>query len=184
MPPGGPYTLFNMYCDRSSDGDWGEEFHQKIRAMAGRSFELGITVEDLPDENNRVELSSTLTDSDGIPAPKVSYQVSENTKKIIAFHIERAKELASVAGASDSVVIPFLEDSGWHLLGTCRMGEDPETSVVNSYGQSHDVPNLYIYDGSIFVTSSGTNPTATIAALSLRAVRHLMESAKKLEGIA
>jgi len=57
--------------------------------------------------------------------------------------------------------------AGWHLLGTARMGDDPETSVVNSWGRSHDVKNLFIVDGSIFVTSGGVNPTSTIQALAL-----------------
>ena len=57
--------------------------------------------------------------------------------------------------------------SGWHLLGTARMGHDPATSVVNPWGRSHDVRNLFIVDGSIFVTSGGVNPTSTIQALAL-----------------
>ena len=69
---------------------------------------------------------------------------------------------------------PLMRDCGWHLMGTARMGEDPERSVVNQYGQSHDVENLFIYDGSVFVTSSGFNPTGTISAIALRSVKHLI----------
>ena len=58
-------------------------------------------------------------------------------------------------------------NGGWHLLGTARMGNDPERSVVNGWGRSHDVKNLFIVDGSIFVTSGGVNPTCTIQALAL-----------------
>jgi choline dehydrogenase-like flavoprotein len=65
--------------------------------------------------------------------------------------------------------------SGWHLLGTARMGDDRETSVTNGYGQAHDVPNLYIVDGSVFPTSGAVNPTSTIVALALRATEHLIE---------
>jgi choline dehydrogenase-like flavoprotein len=65
---------------------------------------------------------------------------------------------------------------GWHLLGTCRMGRDPSTSVVDSFGRCHTVPNLFIVDGSVFVTGSGLNPTATIAALALRAATHIVRS--------
>lgn len=57
--------------------------------------------------------------------------------------------------------------AGWHQMGTCRMGEDPERSVVNSWGRAHDVRNLFIVDGSIFVTSAAVNPTSTIQALAL-----------------
>ena len=65
--------------------------------------------------------------------------------------------------------------SGWHLLGTARMGTDPETSVVDGFCRSHDVPNLFVIDGSVFVTSTGVNPTATIMAVALRAMRHLAD---------
>lgn len=67
-------------------------------------------------------------------------------------------------------------DSGWHMTGTARMGSDAATSVVDEYGRSHDVPNLFIMDGSTFVTSSGVNPTATIMAITLRGTRHLIEN--------
>ena len=60
-----------------------------------------------------------------------------------------------------------LADGGWHLMGTARMGTDPQRSVVNEWGRSHDVKNLFIVDGSIFVTSAGVNPTRTIQALAL-----------------
>jgi choline dehydrogenase-like flavoprotein len=119
-------------------------------------------------------LDATLTDSDGIPAPKIIYQNSENTKKMIGFHLERAKEAMLAAGAVDLSVTPLMRDCGWHLMGTARMGEDPERSVVNQYGRSHDVENLFIYDGSVFVTSSGFNPTGTISAIALRSVKHLI----------
>ena len=60
-----------------------------------------------------------------------------------------------------------LELAGWHLLGTARMGRDPANSVVNEWGRTHDVKNLFIVDGSIFTTSAGVNPTNTIQALAL-----------------
>jgi len=66
--------------------------------------------------------------------------------------------------------------SGWHLLGTARMGDDPKTSVVDRWNRSHDVPNLYVADGSCFVTSGGVNPTSSIAALALRAADHMVET--------
>jgi len=71
------------------------------------------------------------------------------------------------AGATEISSSGVLEDAGWHLLGTARMGDDPKTSVVNSWGRSHDVKNLFIVDGSIFVTAGGLNPTSTIQALAL-----------------
>ena len=72
--------------------------------------------------------------------------------------------------------VEFMADYGWHLLGTARCGDDPATSVVDGFGRAHDVPNLYIFDGSVFVTSSAVNPTPTVTAFALRATEHLIET--------
>jgi choline dehydrogenase-like flavoprotein len=151
---------------------WGAALHRAMRKRLGRSFEWGIQGEDLPEETNRVELDPVLTDSDGVPAPKLTYRMSDNSTKLMAFNIEKAKEAMTAAGAIDMVIAPLLPSG--HLMGTCRMGNDPNRSVVNQWGQSHDVPNLHVYDGSVFVTCSGFNPTGTIAAVTLRSVRHLI----------
>ena len=71
------------------------------------------------------------------------------------------------------VLLPY---SGWHLMGTARMGDDPSTSVLDKYSRSHDVPNLFVVDGSQFVTSSGVNPTSTITALALRAAENIIKT--------
>jgi choline dehydrogenase-like flavoprotein len=73
----------------------------------------------------------------------------------------------AAAGAKDIRSGGPVRPAGWHLLGTARMGDDPKNSVVNSWGRSHDVRNLFVVDGSIFVTSGGLNPTSTIQALAL-----------------
>ena len=78
---------------------------------------------------------------------------------------ELAKDTST--GAHKIVTEAPLAMAGWHLLGTARMGTDPSRSVVNEWGRSHDVKNLFIVDGSIFVTSGGVNPTSTIQALAL-----------------
>ena len=79
----------------------------------------------------------------------------------------RGKELLGAAGAYDTMVQAPLTMAGWHLMGTARMGTDPATSVVNEWGRCHDVRNLFIVDGSIFVTAAAVNPTNTIQALAL-----------------
>jgi choline dehydrogenase-like flavoprotein len=87
--------------------------------------------------------------------------------------VARVHEAHEAAGAIKTSTTRLLRDCGWHLLGTARIGEDPRDSVVDQWGRAHDVPNLYVVDGSVFVTSSGLNPTATIAALALRTADHL-----------
>ena len=71
------------------------------------------------------------------------------------------------AGAREINTVGPIRMAGWHLLGTARMGDDPERSVVNEWGRSHDVKNLFVVDGSVFVTSGGVNPTTTIQAVAL-----------------
>jgi len=114
-----------------------------------------------------VTLDPDLKDSDGIPAAKINYTLSENSRKMLAHGLARAEEVMEAAGAKEIVNNGMIRSAGWHLLGTARMGEDPKTSVVNHWGRSHDVKNLFIVDGSIFVTSGGVNPTSTIQALAL-----------------
>jgi choline dehydrogenase-like flavoprotein len=106
--------------------------------------------------------------------------MNQNSYDLMHFHEMRAKESLEAAGAYETVIAPFIRGTGWHLLGTCKMGDDPATSVVNGFGQSHDIPNLFIFDGSTWPTSAGMNPTATIAAMALRSAEHLIEARREL----
>ena len=126
-----------------------------------------IICEDLPEAHNQVTIDPELVDSDGIPAPKIEYRLSENSERMLAHAVERGKEALTAAGASETHAIAPLPPAGWHLMGTARMGTDPEHSVVNAWGRSHDVRNLFVVDGSVFVTSGGVNPTNTIQAWAL-----------------
>jgi choline dehydrogenase-like flavoprotein len=152
---------------------WGSGHHQEFADRLGHIVNLGIIGEDLPEDHNQVTLDPNLTDSHGIPAPKVRYRLSENSKRMIDHGVARAREVLEAAGAMRVLVTHILRPSGWHLLGTARMGEDPRTSVVNRWGAAHDVRNLFIVDGSIFTTSAAVNPTSTIQALALRTADYL-----------
>ena len=154
---------------------WGEDHHREYARLFNRTGTLMAITEDLPEETNTVTLDPELTDSDGIPAPKVTYRLSENSRKQLAHGVERATEAFIAAGAVDTVADPLLRTAGWHLMGTARMGRDPEASVVNEWGRAHDVKNLFIVDGSIFVTAGAVNPTSTIQALAL----YVADSIKK-----
>ena len=103
---------------------------------------MGIVImsEDLPEAHNRVTLDPHLTDSDGIPAPKIDYTVSDNTWGILDHGIARATEALEAAGAKRVIASKLRRNAGWHLLGTARMGSDPDTSVVDRWGRAHDVP--------------------------------------------
>ena len=174
---GGPLNA--AMPSRAGESAWGPDHHRRVRQRFGHCLAWGIFAEDLPDEENRVVLDEDLCDSSGIPAPKVLYRVEENARGILDFHIERASESMVEAGAFRVDVNRLMRQAGWHLLGTARMGEDPAASVVDPWGRSHDVANLYIVDGSIFVTSGGVNPTGTICALALRVADHMVEARRE-----
>ena len=175
MPTGGPLTHTLWQPGTNWNESFGSSFHNRLKSTFGRYTEWGITTEDLPEMHNEVIIGDSF-DSDGIPAPKIRYKISENTQRLLDFHVARAVEAHEAAGATSTQSIPVVRESGWHLLGTARMGTDPANSVVDEWGRAHDVPNLFIIDGSVFVTSTGVNPTATIMAVALRAMRHLADN--------
>jgi choline dehydrogenase-like flavoprotein len=146
---------------------WGAGHHQAYRRLVNHRLNIGVAAEDLPEAHNRVTLDPVLRDSNGIPAAKIDYTVSENTRRMMEHGIARASEILAEAGAHDIGASRTALNSPGHLLGTARMGDDPGRSVVNGWGRCHDVRNLFIVDGSIWVTSGGVNPTSTIQALAL-----------------
>lgn len=173
-PTGGPVNA--GLPSRAGVQVWGAEHHLHVRSRLGRGASWGIFGEDLPDEANRVTLSSHQVDSSGLPAPELHYRVSENSRAMLDFHLDKASESLVEAGAHTIETDRLMRYSGWHLLGTARMGDDPATSVIDRWNRCHDVANLYIVDGSCFVTSGGVNPTSTIAALALRAADRMIET--------
>ena len=152
---------------------WGPGHHRVFDERFGHSLGITVMTEDLPEEHNRVTLDPDLTDTNGIPAAKIQYTVSENTDRMLDHGVERAKEALEAAGAKQLMSSRLRRNAGWHLLGTARMGVDPARSVVDRWGRTHDVPNLFIIDGSIFTTGACINPTPTIQALALRTADYL-----------
>lgn len=146
---------------------WGAGHHDAFRRVFERTAGMVSICEDLPEEHNRVTLDPTLKDSNGVPAPKIHYRLSGNSRKMLDHSLARGTEILREAGAHDVSTMAPVPWAGWHLMGTARMGRDPERSVVNEWGRSHDVKNLFIVDGSVFVTSGGVNPTATLQAVAL-----------------
>jgi choline dehydrogenase-like flavoprotein len=146
---------------------WGDDHHRTYRELFSRISGMAAICEDIAEERNTVTLDPQLADSNGIPAPRVRYTLSQNSLTMLAHAVERATEVLTAAGATEVMTEAPMERAGWHHMGTARMGTDPKASVVNEWGQCHDVRNLFIIDGSIFVTSAGVNPTCTIQALAL-----------------
>lgn len=159
---------------------WGRAHHGEFAARFGHLVNIGVMGEDLPETINEVGLDPELTDAHGIPAPRVRYRLSDNSRRMLDHGVARATEALAAAGAVKVLATSPLRPSGWHLLGTCRMGDFPMGSVVDRWGRAHDVPNLFIVDGSIFVTSAGVNPTPTIQALALRTADYILRERANL----
>ena len=135
---------------------------------------LSVSAEDLPEPENRVALSPTRLDDDGIPLPRMIYRLSTNTRAILDFGTARAAEVLRAAGAEAIEYTPLKAEAGFHLMGTTRMGHDPASSVVDKFGRCHEVSNLFVADASTFVTASALQPTATAQALALRTADHIV----------
>jgi choline dehydrogenase-like flavoprotein len=154
---------------------WGEELR---RTMLDYNHYARITMvgEVLPNPDNNVTLTNE-KDEYGLPRAKVTFSYGDNDMKVIDHAVEKMKAIMEAEGGTPEFVV---SDSA-HLMGGCRMGDDPQTSVVNSYGQTHDIPNLFVCDASIFVTSGAGNPTETVMALALRTADYIKEKAVKME---
>jgi choline dehydrogenase-like flavoprotein len=171
-------TAVGVYLPRLP---WGDQHHRRFLDVFGRTASLTVTTEDLPNPANRVTLDDRLVDGDGIPAPRMTYAVDENTRAMIRFGIARATEAFEAAGAIETLPQSLLEGAGFHLLGTARMGDDPATSVVDRWCRVHTARNVLVVDGSVFVTAAALNPTPTIQALALRAADALVRDRAEIE---
>ena len=152
-----------------------EKFHQKY---FNKTIGFGIIIEDLPDENNKVELDDKLEDGTGITSVKVTYKLSENSRLALKDGIKNASKVLKESGAVKVNGFGPVKNTGWHLMGTTKMGTDKKTSVVNEFGETHDIKNLYVFDSSVFPTSSCVNPANTIQALALYFSEKLSERIK------
>jgi choline dehydrogenase-like flavoprotein len=133
----------------------------------------------LPVETNSFSLDPDLKDAWGLPALRMTYRDHPDDLKFARWQNDRALELLDAAGAQKKWSQPIEEQQfGVHLLGTCRMGNDPRTSVINSDHRTHDVKNLFLCDGSSLVTSGRGQPTMTIEALAFRAADRITAIAK------
>lgn len=130
---------------------------------------IAVLGEILPWEDNRVELAEE-RDSHGLPVAKVSFNLHDNDRRLMDFAKKKTMEVMSAAGAEEVVQ----EERFAHLVGAARMGNDPRTSVVDAFGRSHDIANLFICDGSILPTQGSANPGLTIQALAARTADYLI----------
>jgi choline dehydrogenase-like flavoprotein len=170
------YALFSM---PPGTPKWGAGFKRSLRENYNRQLMILAHLTSLPLESNTITLDPEVKDAWGLPAMRVTFKNHPDDLKNMAFFSDRALELLDAAGAQKKWALePEETTASVHLMGTCRMGNDPKASVVDKYHRAHDVPNLFIVDGSSFVTSGRNQPTCTIQALAYRASDHIARQAR------
>lgn len=145
-------------------------FYQSFRKNMG----LAVVVEDTPSAQNFVELDHGVSDNSGVPGVKVHYSMSENSKKLLSHGSKSAETVLRQAGATSVSTYAPLRDTGWHTLGTARMGANPSESVASEVGKVHETENVFICDSSLFPSASSVNPANTVQALSLYVAEKLI----------
>ncbi|MBL3607502.1 GMC family oxidoreductase [Rhodovulum sulfidophilum] len=151
-------------------GGWGREFTSALDAyetMAG----MWIVGEDMPQETNRITLNHDVTDQHGLPVVDVHFDDHPNDRAMRAHAYAQGRAIYEAVGATRTFPTPPYPST--HNLGTNRMSENPRDGVVNRWGQTHDVTNLFVSDGSQFTTGAAENPTLTIVALAIRQADHI-----------
>ena len=174
----GPLESFH-YLKKFKKIKFGKSFFKNLFDYFGCTIPLAIICEDIPDKNNYVQLDHKNKDSSGMPGVKINYKLSKNTKKMLSHGVNQCKKLFKTAGAKEVISFGPVRNTGWHLVGTAKMGTSKKNSVVNKFGQCHDAKNLFIIDSSIFPSSSGVNITSTIQAVSLMISDHIKKNLTK-----
>jgi choline dehydrogenase-like flavoprotein len=155
---------------------WGEAAKDADRDYFLHSMKIGMILQDLPQETNRVDLDPVVTDRWGMPVARITNKPHANDTAMSKWQIDKNVEILEAAGAVRTMPV-YLGDeftgNACHQHGTARMGTDPSKSVLNEWAQAHSVENLFVLDGSGFATALGVNPTLTIMAHSWRAADYI-----------
>ncbi len=169
-----PYSYSNMRPPGSFN--WGKEHKDFQRRYYRRTGSINGAVQEIPKFENRVEVTNEVRDFWGIPVCKTSGSKLDIDIETAHFIADKAEKWLQAAGAFQTwKSIPGKGVGGQHQAGTCRMGDDPQTSVTNKYGQIHGVDNLFVADGSLHVTNAGFNPALTIMALGYWVSDHIVK---------
>jgi choline dehydrogenase-like flavoprotein len=161
---------------------WGKAWKEAFAHNFTRQMSIVAATTSLALDRNNITLDPNNTDQWGRPSIRTTYRDHDDDLSMVRFLTARCEELMDAAGAQKFWAHEVTPTSGGaHLMGTARMGDDPTSSVVDRYHRSHDIPNLFICDGSSFVTSGRGQPTMTIMALAFRAAEHIAAAAKANE---
>ncbi len=159
---------------------FGTELKQLMRSSILRDRLAGCQLigNDMPYLDHTVTLDPTVKDVFGLPVAQITWSTGKYEQVAQQFYIPVLKKMMTAAGAAVALAVPATTDSGglptgFHIMGGMMMGADPRSSVTDAYGRVHGLENVYVADGSVFVTSGAHNPTNTIMAVALRNMRHL-----------
>ncbi len=170
--------MYALAASPPAEKNWGAAYKDLIAHSFSRQMGMFVSATSLPMDRNNITLSPNKTDKWGRPSIVVTYKDHPDDIANASFLQGRAQELLDAGGAARTWSTPAgPSDFGVHLLGTCRMGDDPSTSVIDRNHRAHDVPNLFICDGSSLVTSTRGQPTMTIMALAFRAADRIKAAA-------
>jgi choline dehydrogenase-like flavoprotein len=161
---------------------FGASFKREMKRRIPAWVEIHPFGEVLPYAHNRITVDTTRPDRYGVPLVKIDYRTGENEKKMVEHMYDTVEELAQAAGVQLVGYVRGETDkngSAIHEHGTCRMGANPKRSALNAFNQMHEVPNVFVVDGSAFPTATEKNPTLTILALSWRATDYLAGELKR-----
>jgi len=160
---------------------WGAEHKARTKKLFAHFTGVASIGEQLPDARNQVTLDPIAKDNFALPVPRLVNRTYENDQAMIKAISARLKEVLEAAGAIDIWGNEHMPGGSSHYLGTCRMGANPSTSVVDPWCRTHDVPNLFIGDGSVFVTGGAVNPALTISALATRTAEGIVAAFRRGE---
>jgi choline dehydrogenase-like flavoprotein len=160
---------------------FGVEFKHQLRSPGPWRFSFGGFGECLPNHENHMELNKDKVDAWGIPTMNISHKWRENELAMVKDMQVTAAEMLEAAGGRNIQLssVPSAPGEGIHEMGSARMGRDPKTSVLNAHNQAHDIPNLFVTDGSFMVSSACQNPSLTYMAMTARACDYAVTQMKR-----
>jgi choline dehydrogenase-like flavoprotein len=162
-----------------SVGGWGKAHKKRMKESFAHIAALASVGEQLPDVGNEVRLDPFMKDSYGLPVPLLHTRLSENDRAMIRRIMTCQREILEAAGAREILEQSCEAGTSSHYMGTCRMGRDPRSSVVDAWGRAHDVPNLFIADSSVLPTVGAVNPALTISALATRTAEAIIAALER-----
>lgn len=157
---------------------WGDAAKQADREFFDYAMKIGLILHDMPVESNTVDLDPDVKDAWGMPVARITHKPHPNDVAMAKWQVNKNMEILETAGASKILPVYLEKSTGntCHQHSTARMGDDPARSVLNRYCEAHDVPNLFVLDGSSFPTALGVNPTLTIMANAWRCCEYIVRT--------